>query len=485
MAADMAELCEVPELWVRADKVVVPFREAEWRAVPAEIRVRGTHIQAVHALDRTRPAPPGTRVVELGDRLVAPAFVNGHTHLPMAGFRGLTQTRHLDRNLIETLFFRLEAGLDGATVRAFTRLGAYECLLSGTATVFEHYYGGIALAEGIAEVGLSALVAPTLQDVAGPGCQSIEGQLDATLAIEENADFAQKGILAALGPHATDTVSDRLWMRIRELSSSRRLPLHTHVAQSLQEYQRSQAEHGCSPLERLERLGVLSLSAPHLMVHALLATERDLRLLDPARHLLALCPQSESWYAFVPDPLGWTEAGLDWLIGTDCAPSNDGMNVQKELRLVAGLPGILLGAEAEYRRFRAHPTSEGVRLLGQARAHAVSRAARLLDPAWLLSRVWSVPNRLAPRLGLGEIRPGARAHLVVYDPGHPSVWPCADPLRALAFSDATPAIEWMMLNGQFLGERGFFQQSVLGGEAYRLAREEADRRLAEHLDKLR
>jgi hypothetical protein len=41
-----------------------------------------------------------------------------------------------------------------------------------------------------------------------------------------------------------------------------------------------------------------------------------------------------------------------------------------------------------------------------------------------------------------------------------------------------------MLGGEFVGERGAFHQSIVSSEAYRAAREEADRRLGEQLAKL-
>jgi 5-methylthioadenosine/S-adenosylhomocysteine deaminase len=475
---------EEPTLLVRADRVVLRGEGGTWQTVPAEILVAGDTIAEVRGLDRAAPLPADCRLVDLGDRLLAPAFVNGHTHLPMAAFRGLASARAFSGNVVEDLFYRLESGLDGATVRALTRLGAYECLLSGTATVFEHYYQGVALAAGIRDVGLSAVVAPTLQDLGGPGRADSESQLEATLRIHEDSALGRAGVVAALGPHATDTVSSELWRRVMDLSEAHELPLHTHVAQSFEEHQRSVAEHGCSPIERLGRVGVLSLRARHLMVHALYASEPDLGLLDPDRHVLGLCPYSEASYAFLPDPLAWTEAGLSWIVGTDCAPSNDSMNVQKELRLVGALPGLGALGSRELAEFLAAPTAEKACRLADLRGRAIERARVLADSGWLLSTVFSIPGGLHPRLACGEIRPGARAHLVVYDPTHPSLWPCSDPLRALTHSDPAAAIEWMMLSGEFLGERGRFHQSVVGGEAYREARREADQRLGEHLDRL-
>ena len=79
-----------------------------------------------------------------------------------------------------------------------------------------------------------------------------------TLALDADTRAAEGGIVAALGPHATDTVSPALWSRIAEISQARDLPIHVHVAQSVEEQERSFEHHGCSPIERLDRLGVLA-----------------------------------------------------------------------------------------------------------------------------------------------------------------------------------------------------------------------------------
>ena len=36
----------------------------------------------------------------------------------------------------------------------------------------------------------------------------------------------------------------------------------------------------------------------------------------------------------------WSEVGVRWVVATDCAANNDSMNVQQELRLVAGLRSV-------------------------------------------------------------------------------------------------------------------------------------------------
>src|SRR5690606_21095883 len=143
-------------------------------------------------------------------------------------------------------------------VHAFARMGAYEALLSGTTTVWDHYYHGHALGHAIRDVGLTGVVAPTLQDLSGPGASHTERAIAATVAIAEDTELADAGIVVAVGPHATDTVSDSLWSRVVSLATELRVPVHVHLSQSVEEYLRSIERHGVSPIQHLEQLGILA-----------------------------------------------------------------------------------------------------------------------------------------------------------------------------------------------------------------------------------
>src|SRR5690606_37224016 len=117
-------------------------------------------------------------------------------------------------------------------VRAFARLGAYESLLSGVTEVWDHYYFAEQVAEALVEVGLSGVVAPTLQDLSGPWAHRSLEELESTLTIAHSAKFAAAGVRAALGPHATDTVSDGLLRRVGQLALQENLWVHLHAAQT-------------------------------------------------------------------------------------------------------------------------------------------------------------------------------------------------------------------------------------------------------------
>lgn len=442
---------------------------------PARITVHGNLIERVDTAVGPAPADEGT-VVDLGEHLVTPAFVNAHTHLALAFLRGI-QTSRVRRNLVEDLFFAYESRLSPEDVRAFSRMGAYESLLAGVGFVWDHYYGGTAVAEALVDTGLAGVVAPTLQDLAGPDREGAGQAIDATLQIASSERFRQASVFAALGPHATDTVSPALFRQVAELAEQHQLPVHLHVAQSYDELARVEAREGRSPLALLAREGVLGRAPRVVMAHGLFASVQDLASLDPSRHTLVYCPSSQMQFAFPAPVTMWSELGMSWVVATDCAASNDSMNLQKELRLCAGAASSGLTSDLEYRSFLASGDATHARDTWQERGERVGAWAKEVTSERLLQRVFEAPGKLHPAVVCGSIERGALASLVAWNTEHPAFWPGHDLLRGLAMSDTIPAIHAVMVAGAWVGEAGHVCESVLASDNYRAARREASERL--------
>lgn len=424
-----------------------------------------------HILPHATPGPD-----HMPDVLLTPAFINAHTHLAMCCFRGLNVETATHKNVVEDLFFLIESHMTADDVRAFTRMGAYESILHGVGLVWEHYYHGQALADAIAQTGLCGVVAPTLQDLSGPGTSQLDEQLQTTLDLGTQA-WAERGIWSALGPHATDTVSPELWTRIATMASQHDLPIHAHVAQSLEEFERAMARHGTTPVQHLHQLGLLEGDIPHfLLVHAIYTSQADLELLDATRHTLGYCPFSQFIFAFPAHVTRWQEQGLRWIAATDAAASNDSMNVQKELRHIAGLRTSATASSQAYETFALDPTLDHARAAQQHRSSRHSSRKELADEAFLLSRIWATPGSMHPAFEAGSIKVGALANLITWDMHHPHMWPATHPHRALAMGDTTQAIANMMTLGKWLGTHHNYHRSILDSEAYRDAHREANAR---------
>lgn len=406
--------------------------------------------------------------------LLAPSMINAHTHLAMNCFRAFNIDEATGHNVVEDLFFHVESRMQADDVRAFATIGAYESILNGVGLVWEHYYHGQALAEGIAQTPLCAVVAPTLQDLAGPGKPHCDAQWAATESLL-NQDIP--GIWVALGPHATDTVSPQLWQNIAQMAQDRQLPIHVHVAQSVDEWQRAWHRHAASPVGMLNKLGVLDVDAPLAMIHGIYISEADLRLLNPKKHHLGFCPYSQLIFEYPANIFAWQNHNIPWFVATDCAASNDSMNVQKEMRYVAGMRINATTSSNAYALFQQQNTPETATASNQYRVSQYNDRAILADEHQLLSRVWDIPGAMHPSFRAGIIEKGALANFTLWDLDHPSFWPAKHPLRTLAMGDTTQAIYQMISLGQPVGTPGDFHRSIRQSAQYKAALQEADTRL--------
>ena len=446
----------------------------------AALDLAGARIAAVHPLapgEAPPAAPLGLPVDDLGPTLLTPAFIDAHTHLALTATRGLSLPTEADGNLVEAFFFRIETHTTADDIRAFARVGAYEALLHGTALVWDHYYFPDAVLAGLRDAGLPAVLAPTLQDLGGPGVAQREANLARTAELARDPALAAEGYFAAYGPHATDTVSDALFTRVAEAAARDALPVHVHVAQSLEELERVHAAGRGAPIAILHRTGVVASAPKTLLIHNIFATPADLATLPADRVALGLCPHSKEVFAFVPDVRAWHASGLPWFVGTDCAASNDAWNVQRDLHALVGLRVAAVARSAPAAAFAATGDVAHARAVWAERAAERASAPWLADPAFLLSRVWEVPGALHPAFRAGVLAPGALANLIAWDLDHPTFWPARDPLRALAMSDPGGAIANVMAAGRWRGVHGDYHRSLTQSDAYREAHREASVRL--------
>ena len=277
-------------LRIASRRILIGGGSEPYRIVPGVLSMQGAWITGFEPLDENTVLDSET--LDLGDKWVTPSFVNAHTHIALGVMRGMDVETASAGNMVEEVFFRFESKCTKEDVLAFARVGAYACLMNGVGHIWDHYYHGDVVAQAMREVGLTGVVAPTLQDLSGPGKEMWVDSLGATQAIHSDYGYASRGIFAALGPQATDTVSAALWTRALKWSEQWDIPIHAHLAQSLEEVQRCRERHGLTPVEWLRSLGILDGAPGAVFAHALFATEQDLSLLDAHRHHLVFCPYS-------------------------------------------------------------------------------------------------------------------------------------------------------------------------------------------------
>ncbi|MFK7823290.1 MAG: amidohydrolase family protein [Oligoflexales bacterium] len=402
---------------------------------------------------------PDLRVYE--NKLLTPAFINPHTHITMNLFRGLSASVTSTKgNMIEDLFYHIESYLTYEDVLAFSRIGAYENILNGVGLVWDHYYHGTAIANALKEVGLTGVVAPTLQDLAGPGKNRWEEEWEKTLTIHQDTDNRESGIFAAFGPHASDTCSADLWKKVILDAKKLQIPIHCHISQSVEEYKRILEREGCSPVSWLSKLGLFSENIQVLAVHNIFSDKNDLEILGKGKQInLCFCPFSSLVFALPSATDLWDHYQIPWCIGTDCVASNDSMNIQKELRFVAGMPMYNLSRSNSYLDFLSGNSKQDLSNLSKERQQLWEKSRMQCSSETLLSKVWDIPGSIHPQLQVGKIAKDHLANLIIWDFDDPSIWPSRS-LHTIAMGDSNRAIYQMICNGTFMGKDGQFEASI-------------------------
>ena len=121
------------------------------------IGVNGSKISFVGPLERSQWTAKKT--ISAKNSVVIPGLINGHSHLPMTMFRGLSDDEPLQKWLYEHIL-PLEARLVSPEfVRLGTELALAESLLSGTTTIYDMYYFEDDTADVVDKVGARAVLA--------------------------------------------------------------------------------------------------------------------------------------------------------------------------------------------------------------------------------------------------------------------------------------------------------------------------------------
>lgn len=463
---------------------------AFYKIFPAAIEISGNQITKVTKVSiesyqdsiKKETELKRRNIHDFGDRLITPAFVNCHTHIAMNFFRSFSLSNLKSKNIIEDLFYKAESALTPEDVRAFARIGAYENILNGNGLIWDHYYFGNQIAKACQDTGITAVIAPTIQDINGPGVSLCQKMLEETIQIHTHKEFEHSGIYAALGPHATDTVSSEMWLKILQISEELNLPIHTHVSQSIEEVTRIYKKFKKTPVQYLDSLGVTQNPASNLFVHCIYLNKKDLKILQNKNNALVFCPFSQLIFQSPANIVDWDSNKLKWFIATDCVASNDSMNLQKELKFTAGFPKLNSMQQLNSKLMLKYSEKNRKQFLkDNAKVNKVYR--KFSDPSFLLNKIFEGPGTFHNNFKAGIIQAGALANLIIWDSNHPAMWPAENLPKILSFGDTTSAIYNMLLAGKWVSQSGNFINGILYSDNYKLSLKEANSRLKHFISK--
>jgi 5-methylthioadenosine/S-adenosylhomocysteine deaminase len=277
----------------------------------------------------------------LGRHLLMPGLVNAHCHAAMTLLRGLADD-HALMEWLQDWIWPAEGRFVGEDfVRTGTRLAIAEMLRSGTTCFSDMYFFPDVAAEAVIETGIRAQIAFPILEHPTAWARTADEYLSKGLHVRDR--FKSNPRLGfAFGPHAPYTNSDATLARVAVLAAELDSPVQIHLHETAGEVADSISAHGLRPIQRLERLGLLS---PRLQaVHMTQISPADRELLLRERASVVHCPSSNLKLAsgFCPtrDLLA---AGVNVCIGTDGAASNNDLDMLGELRSAALLAKAVAG----------------------------------------------------------------------------------------------------------------------------------------------
>ena len=277
--------------------------------------------------------------IDAAQSLVLPGFVNGHTHVPMTLFRGLHDDVTLNDWLYKYIFPAEAKNVNEEFVRWGTRLAAAEQIRSGVTTFADMYYFEDAVAEETKAAGMRGVLGETFIDFPAPDNKSNAEML----AYTERFLKRWQGdplIQAAPAPHSIYTCSQKTIQDAAALARRYHAPILMHVSEMKKEFDDSIRLNGMSPVQYLEKIGILG---PDLIAaHCIFVDAPDRKLLADRHTGCVHNPSSNMMIASGVSPVPeMRAAGVAVGLGTDGpAGSNNDLDLMEEIDLAAKLAKI-------------------------------------------------------------------------------------------------------------------------------------------------
>ena len=375
------------------------------------------------------------RVIDNGEQVVLPGFIDAHMHTGEAVLRGLAQdTGH---------WMMYGLGPFAAQLRpedriAGAQLAVLEAVRAGTTTFSEFSRRPDHLCDFFRRAGVRVNITVTIREavdrIYAPGELYAfdpalgEKTLVTCLDIFKRYHETENGRFTVMfGPQAADFVSEELLVRIKAAAIAADTKIHMHVQQGDRETYQLVKRCGLRPIAYLDRIGYLDERL--VAVHLTDADDAEAGLVAQRGAAMIVCSGSIGIIdGIVPPVKAFQDAGGLVALGSDQASGNNNHNIFNEMKLTA--------------------------LFNKIRARDPETM-----PAWKVLRMATIEG--AAVLGLdhkiGSLTEGKQADFICVDLAAPTMMPVYDqPMRNivpnLVYSARGSEVRLVAVDGHILFE---------------------------------
>ncbi|MDL2210542.1 amidohydrolase [Desulfovibrio sp. OttesenSCG-928-O18] len=387
----------------------------------AAVAVKDGRVLAAGERQTITAAYHGESLLDMGESLLMPGLVNGHTHASMTLLRGVADDLPLHVWLTEHIFPR-EQKLDPYLVGLGATLACAEMTRFGVTAFADMYLGENAVYEAVETTGLRMLGGEVI--FAFPSMAYASEDEAFALLREQAARWKNHPrIRVAVMPHAVYTTTPALLSRCRDLAEELDLSIQIHLAETQNETDECLKAQGKRPLPYCADLGLLTQRTT--IAHGVVFNDEELETLAASGATVSHCPRSNmklaSGIARVPEMLA---KNIPVALGTDGAASSNNLNMFQEMTMAALLHKV----------DKHDPTALPAR---EVLAMATLGGAKALH--------WP---------GLGEISAGGPADIIAVDMTPPHMHPVHSPTSNLVYAATGAEVRMTMVGGDVLYKDG-------------------------------
>ena len=377
------------------------------------------------------------------DLMVMPGLVNIHSHPTSEPLRKGITDETLSPNFYHSSLYEFLTifNNDPEGTPPCHKVAMAELLQSGCTTIVDYSIAFDGWLDLLEQAGIRACIAPSFRDAPW---YTKDGHLleydwsdsergpDGFKAAKRLIDLANQHpsgrLTGMLAPAQIDTVSPELLRQAHNYAEERNLPMQIHAAQSVNEHIEMVRRHGCTPIQWMDQIGVLTdrtiighgiFLDHHPWLHW--PTRQDMGLLAERGATVAHCPTVFMRRGIALNTLGgYLKAGVNMGIGTDTYPHN----LLDEMRNAATVARAVAGTVAD------------------------------LTTADIFEAVTIGGAKALRRDDIGRLKPGAKADMVLVDLKNQAMRPMREPLRSLMYVAAERAVQDVYVDGQLVVQNG-------------------------------
>ena len=401
--------------------LVLLWDESGWKCEKNDVLINGNRIERI----APSQIAEGCTVIDASGKLVMPGLINAHTHAYMT----------IHRNYADDLAFfdwldkvdQVEQGMTEEDVYWTTMLAIIEMLRSGTTCFVD-----MAIKSAKEKTGPRSAVAGAVVDSGFRAviCRGLAGTADSEESLRKYGEavfemelFRDEPRLQFVhGPHAPYSCMADYLKKLTQSCKDRGIGQHIHLSESQAEMDGIAKEHGMTPIQYADSLGVFDV--PCIVAHAVYATDEDIRIMAGKNVSVTTCPKSNmklgNGFAPVQKML---DAGVNVCLGTDGCGSNNSLNMFQEMNAAA------LVHKGANRQAQCVDAADALKMATVNGAKAIGRGGEL-----------------------GEIRENAVADLILVNLNEPQFIPANNIVSGLVYSSTGAEVDTVMVDGRVLME---------------------------------